>query len=124
MPSDVMPTAALVLGVVSDAAEFENLASEWDRLVLAAPRPSPFLLHGWVSAWWRHFGSGATLAVVCARRDGRLVGLAPMFIKREHGLRVCRLLGAHESALGDLLVDPSDDDEIADPLMRPCPSVG
>lgn len=107
----------LTLSVVSDADGLRALGPDWDRLVLAAERPSPFLLHDWVTAWWRHFGAGATLAVVTATRDSTLVGLAPMFIRRHHGLLVCRLLGGHESALGDLLVAGDDDGSIARALL-------
>jgi CelD/BcsL family acetyltransferase involved in cellulose biosynthesis len=108
----------LELSVVSDLEGLDALRPGWDRLVLAADRPSPFLLHDWVVAWWRHFGEGATLAVVTATCDGVLVGLAPMFIRRRHGLRVCRLLGDHECALGDLLVARSDDGSIARALLK------
>lgn len=107
----------LTLSVVSDAEGLRALGADWDRLVLAADRPSPFLLHAWVTAWWQHFGAGATLAVVTARRDATLVGLAPMFIRRHHGLLVCRLLGGNESALGDLLVAPGDDGSIGRALL-------
>jgi CelD/BcsL family acetyltransferase involved in cellulose biosynthesis len=107
----------LTLSVVSDADGLHALRPGWDRLVLAADRPSPFLLHDWVTAWWRHFGAGATLAVVTATSDSTLVGVAPMFIRRHHGLLVCRLLGGHESPLGDLLVARGDDGSIAQALL-------
>jgi CelD/BcsL family acetyltransferase involved in cellulose biosynthesis len=107
----------LMLSVASDADGLRALGPGWDRLVLAAGRPSPFLLHDWVTAWWKHFGAGATLAVVTAARDGALVGVAPMFIRRYRGLLVCRLLGGHESALGDLVVEQGDDGSIARALL-------
>jgi 2-polyprenyl-6-methoxyphenol hydroxylase-like FAD-dependent oxidoreductase/CelD/BcsL family acetyltransferase involved in cellulose biosynthesis len=107
----------LTLSVISDANGLQALGPDWDRLVLAAERPSPFLLHDWVTAWWRHFGAGATLAVIVARRDSTLVGLAPMFMRRHRGLLVCRMLGGHESALGDLLVARDDDGSIGRALL-------
>ena len=112
-----MTRADLTIAVVSDAQGLQALAPDWDRLVLAAARPSPFLLHAWVTTWWQHFGAGATLAVITATRDSKLVGVAPMFIRRHRGLLVCRLLGGHESALGDLLVAPDDDGSIARALL-------
>jgi CelD/BcsL family acetyltransferase involved in cellulose biosynthesis len=106
----------LTLSVVSDADGLHALGPDWDRLVLAADRPSPFLLHDWITAWWRHFGAGATLAVVTARRDSVLVGLAPMFIRRDRGLLVCSLLGT-QPPLGDLLVARGDDGSIGRALL-------
>jgi CelD/BcsL family acetyltransferase involved in cellulose biosynthesis len=108
----------LELSVVSTAEGLAALAPEWDTLVHAAARPCPFLLHGWVTAWWRHLGAGSTLAVIAARRGGTLVGIAPMIIQKRHGLRACRLLGGAESALGDLLVTRDDDHAIARALLQ------
>lgn len=112
-----MTSDDLSVSVVSDVDGLLALGPDWDRLVLAAARPSPFLLHAWVTAWWQHFGAGATLAVITASRDLQLVGVAPMFIRRHRGLLVCRLLGDHESALGDLLVTKGDDGSIARALL-------
>ena len=117
MTAGTLSGSGLDLDVVRDGTELQSLAHEWDALVVAASRPSPFLLHGWATAWWRHFGAGSRLAVVTARRDGRLLGIAPMFIARHRGLRVCRFLGGHESALGDLLVSDPLDDAIPAALM-------
>ncbi len=103
------PGLGLTLGTVSSAAELEALSGEWDKLVRAMPRPSPFLLHGWIVEWWREFGDGAQLAVSVARRDGRLVGAAPVYVRRSQGLRVARFLGGHESALADLLLARDED---------------
>ena len=87
----------------------ESLGAEWNLLVEAMPRPSPYLLHGWLVEWWRHFGAGSHLAVVVARRDGRLVGAAPLFVERSHGVRVARFLGGNDSALADLLLAAGED---------------
>jgi CelD/BcsL family acetyltransferase involved in cellulose biosynthesis len=95
---------ACTVETITTAAGLEALAADWDALVLAMARPSPFLLHGWLVEWWRHFGEGRTLAVAVAKREGRLVGAAPVYVARSRGVRVARFLGAHESSLGDLLL--------------------
>jgi CelD/BcsL family acetyltransferase involved in cellulose biosynthesis len=95
----------------------ESLAGEWDDLVRGMRRPSPFLLHGWILEWWRHFGAGARLTLSVARRDGRLVGVAPMYTRRRGGLRVVRFLGGHESALADLLVADGEPETTARGLV-------
>lgn len=112
-----MTPTKLTMSVISDAAGLEALAHEWDPLVLAAARPSPYMLHVWVTAWWRHFGMGSALAVITARRGSTLVGIAPMFIRRQRGLRTCEFLGSYESALGDLLIGPGDDGSVAKALL-------
>lgn len=108
----------LTVGHLSDPGALDTIAGAWDALVRAAPRPSPFLLHRWVTVWWRHFGRDATLAVVTVRREQTLVGLAPLFIQRQRGLRVCRFLGGHESALADLLIGEGEKAEVADAVLQ------
>lgn len=107
------PSSALVIETIETIDALEAAEEGWDALVLAMPRPSPFLLHGWLTEWWRHFGAGARLTVVVARRDGRLVGVLPAYVRRERGLRVARFLGSHESALADLVARPDEDPETA-----------
>jgi len=107
-----------VVETVQSPDRLEALAPEWDTLVRAMARPSPFLLHGWLVEWWRHYGgAGERLAVVTVRRQGRLVGAAPLFVRREKGVRTARFLGAHESALADLLI-AEDEPESTARLLR------
>jgi CelD/BcsL family acetyltransferase involved in cellulose biosynthesis len=93
---------------VSTLADFERLAG-WDELVLAMPRPSPFLLHDWLREWWRHFGGERELAVHVAYRGDRLVGALPLSIRRQRGLRISEFVGGTWAALADLLVTPGEE---------------
>jgi CelD/BcsL family acetyltransferase involved in cellulose biosynthesis len=102
-----------MIEIVDDAAGFAELAGEWDGLVRAMPRPSPFLLHGWLSTWWEHHGDGAQLRVLVARRDGRLEGALPLCVRRRGGVSVLRFLGEGDSALADVLLAPGADPALA-----------
>jgi CelD/BcsL family acetyltransferase involved in cellulose biosynthesis len=86
------------------------------------PRPSPFLLHLWLSAWWRHFGEGSELAVPVARRDGRLVAALPLLVRPHLGLRTARFLGGRQSALADLLLSPGEDPSVGVALAARVPA--
>lgn len=103
----------LTLETISDGEAFATLDGDWDRLVRAMPRPSPFLLHGWLREWWRHYGDGGTLAVHVARRGGVLVGALPLCVQSRRGLRVLMFLCGRHSALADLLVAPGEDEAAA-----------
>jgi CelD/BcsL family acetyltransferase involved in cellulose biosynthesis len=96
--------AELTLGTITSASAFESLADDWDRLVRASPRPSPFLLHAWLTDWWRHYGEGGELTVYVAHRGGTLVGALPLCVRKSYGLRVLSFLGG-DTALGDILVN-------------------
>jgi CelD/BcsL family acetyltransferase involved in cellulose biosynthesis len=99
----------LEIATISSIEEFSELADQWDGLVRAMPRPSPFFLHCWLEQWWRHYSAEGKLCVVVARRDGRLVGALPIYVRRRRGLRILEFLGADQSALADALLAPSED---------------
>ena len=103
----------LAFETATTEAELAALADGWDDLVLAAPRPSPFMLHSWILECWRDVGEGVELAVHVARRDGRLVAALPLWTRRQNGLRVTEFVGGQASALADLLLANGEDDATA-----------
>jgi CelD/BcsL family acetyltransferase involved in cellulose biosynthesis len=104
--------------VISSESGFAELREGWDDLVRAMPRPSPFLLHGWLREWLRHYGGESELAVQAAFRDGRLVGAFPLFRKYWRGLRVARFLGGAHPSLADLLLAPGEDGAVGAALLE------
>jgi CelD/BcsL family acetyltransferase involved in cellulose biosynthesis len=114
----VITGSATSIERVSTGEAFEALAAEWDDLVRAMPRPSPFLLHGWLAEWWRHYGEGAELAVAVARQDGRLVGALPLIVQRRAGLRVASFMGDRLAVLPDLLLSEDADSSVSSLLTE------
>jgi CelD/BcsL family acetyltransferase involved in cellulose biosynthesis len=111
-------SGGLTLETVSSNDAFARLSGEWDGLVRAMPRPSPMLLHGWLREWWCEYGDDGRLAVQVAYEDGRLVGALPLCVRPWRGLDVLSFLGGDQSALADLLVDPSDGAVAANALVE------
>jgi CelD/BcsL family acetyltransferase involved in cellulose biosynthesis len=72
-------------------------------------RPSPFLLHGWLLEWWRHYGGKRRLAVQVATRGDRLVGALPLCRSRRFGVRVTEFIGGTRAPLADLMMAPDED---------------
>jgi CelD/BcsL family acetyltransferase involved in cellulose biosynthesis len=101
--------AGVRIETISSESEFARLAGSWDELVRAMPRPSPFLLHGWLLEWWRHYGGEDRLTVHVAYRGSRLVGALPLCVRRRFGLRVTEFVGGTWAALADLLVAPGEE---------------
>ena len=96
--------------------EFAASQAGWDELVVALPRPSPFLLHGWLMEWWRHNGAGQRLAVVVAVRDGSLVGAVPLAIRRRFGLDVAGFVGGADAGIVDILVAADEPEQTGNAL--------
>jgi CelD/BcsL family acetyltransferase involved in cellulose biosynthesis len=109
--------APVALDTVTTGDAFEALAGEWDGLVRAMPRPSPFMLHAWLAEWWAHYGDGAELAVHVARRESRLVGALPLVVRRRTGLRVATFMGGRLSVLPDVLLAPGEPESTAVALV-------
>jgi CelD/BcsL family acetyltransferase involved in cellulose biosynthesis len=113
-----IPVSTTTTATVSTANELASLAGEWDALVRAMPRPSPFLLHGWLDEWWRHYGEGRQLAIHVADCDGRLVGALPLVIESRARLRVASFVGGRVAVLPDLLLAPGAPPDTAERLLE------
>ncbi len=103
---------------VDDEAALAALAPEWARLAATAAEPTLFASPAWVRTWWAHFGAGRRLSVVGARRDGRLVALAPLCTRRGAGVRVREFLGSEEADLGTLLLAADEAATLGPALAR------
>jgi CelD/BcsL family acetyltransferase involved in cellulose biosynthesis len=97
------------------AEQLDLLQTEWDELVLAMRRPTPFLLHGWVRAWLRHRAGDAEAAIHIARRDGRLIAALPLLVSKRKGLRIAGFVG-QDHPFVDVLLAPGEGAETVNAL--------
>ena len=67
---------------ISDVAAFDAIRDEWTRLLEAVGTRALYARHDWLRAWWDGFGRTGDLRVGLVRREGRLVGAAPMMCSR------------------------------------------
>jgi CelD/BcsL family acetyltransferase involved in cellulose biosynthesis len=69
---------------IKNLEELEALSEEWNELLAESITNVPFLRNEYLSAWWQTRGGGewehAELTTVTARREGVLVGIAPLFV--------------------------------------------
>ena len=88
-------------------------AQEWNDLLKESVSDTPFLRHEYQRGWWEHRGGGewqnAQLVLVSAREDGRLIGIAPLFVAEYEGKSALLLVGSIEiSDYLDLIVRMDD----------------
>ncbi len=95
--------------------EFNALEKEWNDLLSESAIHVPFLRHEYLTAWWQGLGGGewkqGDLFVVIARgADGKLVGVAPLFLtNNREGQPALMLLGSIEiSDYLDVIARPAD----------------
>ena len=81
--------------------DFSELnAQEWNDLLKESVSDTPFLRHEYQRGWWEHRGGGewqnAQLILISAREDGKLIGIAPLFIAEYEGKNALLLIGSIE----------------------------
>ena len=95
--------------LITTRAEFDTLAGDWNSLFARCGRSThAFQTFNWCSHWADHFLGGErdpTLAIVTARRRGRLVLVAPLVVERFAGLKIVTWLGAPVSQYGDIIAE-------------------
>lgn len=103
-----MINAEWVTGKVLD----DTLSSEWNHLVDLSPTGTIFQRFGWISEWRRTRPATDDLAVLLMRHDGKLVGIAPLFIPTSGRWRYLRMLGEVNSDYCDILFDPDHEESV------------
>lgn len=63
--------------------DLDRLESEWRALLPRCREKWVFFWPTWLRVWWQEFGAGRELMLLSVRRDGQLVGVAPLM--REDG---------------------------------------
>lgn len=81
VPQDGAPSGtAMSIRLVTTEEEFTALKEGWQELQAANPNHTPFQSWEWNFAWWRHFGTPGRLRLFVVEADGRLIGVAPLFL--------------------------------------------
>lgn len=102
---------------ITSSGELEALRPEWSSLWDRCPQATPFQTPEWLWAWWRHLFRGGKLWTLALRDNGRLAGLAPLFIYGEVTRRAA-MVGAGITDYHDILVEPGIAREGADLILR------
>ncbi len=97
----------------------KQLRGEWEQLWESVPRATPFQSPHWLMPWWKYFGQG-DLWVLALRAEGRLTGVAPLFIHRklDSSLREVLWIGNGISDYADALLAPGWEELGAQALTR------
>lgn len=100
------------LAVISSVAEALTLEADWRSLEARTPEATSFQSFDWCRAWLEGSeaaGAPETLRIVTLRRNGRLVLLWPLAVRRVWGFRVAHWLAEPLTQYGDVLVEASSD---------------
>lgn len=79
------------ISVVADSRALEGLREEWGDLLEGCTGATIYQTWEWNDAWWKHFRAGKRLYLLQARRNGRLIGIAPFYVSRHYNMPLRRL---------------------------------
>ena len=104
--------------LLTDADGFDTLRNEWDALAEEA-EATLFQTWEWQRAWWRRLGRGR-LRLWTLRRNGRLIALAPLVLRRHFGLPLRELVfcGTGVSDYLDVVCRPEDAESAGRRLLQ------
>ena len=101
----------------------DELEPEWNSLLSESSSHVPFLRYEYLKAWWQTRGGGewpqdAQVVIIAGRENGRLVGIAPLFLADWEDKPSLLLLGSIEiSDYLDLIARPEDTDAFVAALL-------
>ena len=109
--------------LVRDTEELLKLKEPWQALCDSLENSiSAFASFEWYEAWWRHYSGGATLHMITMWDADRLVGIAPLMLRRVtiHGLPLTALcfMENNQSLNNDFIVSPADRELFFHELLR------
>jgi CelD/BcsL family acetyltransferase involved in cellulose biosynthesis len=117
-------TEMLLAGCDVQARLCQNLQDQplgraaWNKLLQQSETRSVFLTWQWLSTWWECFSEGATLFTFAVERDGELVGIAPLVVRRERGTRYVEFLGIGSSDYCDFIASEDDKPEVVRTVLE------
>jgi CelD/BcsL family acetyltransferase involved in cellulose biosynthesis len=102
----------MTIDVIDSVEGLEALRPEWWELFKCCPGATPFQSPQWLVPWTRHLYGGGEIWVLAIRKDGKLVGFAPLFCWGT-SKRSVSFLGAGISDYGDFLFAPELENDCA-----------
>lgn len=105
-----------MIEVVTSDAGLHRVRAEWAALWRSQPRASPFQSPEWLLGWWRRFGTGQPVLSLL-RREGRLLGVLPLYVLDEPPARKLLPIGVGITDYFDLLLAPDAPEGAAGALL-------
>jgi CelD/BcsL family acetyltransferase involved in cellulose biosynthesis len=103
-----------------ESGGFWALRPEWNDLVHRGCCDTVFLTWEWQSTWWKHLGEGNLLLLgFRAEKDGRLIGIAPLFCTQTDDRKsILNLNGCRDvSDYLDLIIEVGQEDAVYRALL-------
>ncbi|MBI5747769.1 MAG: GNAT family N-acetyltransferase [Nitrospinae bacterium] len=88
------------ISLIEDEIGFKKLCNEWNELLADSTINSIFLTYEWLFTWWRCFKNDRRLLIIIVRKNGMLIGIAPLMVKN----KVVEFIGTPSNDEADFIV--------------------
>lgn len=82
---------------IDKESDLFSMKEIWNQLLSESKSETVFLTWEWLTSWWKAYGNGCKLFILRISKDGRVIGLAPFYMRKitKYGLsyRTLALLG-------------------------------
>ncbi len=95
--------------------ELERLEPDWRALLPRAAMSKVFASPSWLRVWWQEFGAGRDLILLSVRKDGELVGVAPLM---RDGDRLCFAGDTEVCDYMDFISAPGEEEAVIAAVLR------
>lgn len=99
-------TGPFTCRVIGETSELQSIAPQWWALWRSSPDATPFQSPAWLLSWWTTFAPGKACVFV-VQLNGRLVGLAPLYLEQGQQRRRVRPMGFPLTDYYDFLIAPN-----------------
>ena len=108
MRDDRAEAGQIIIDTISTLPLFKDLEGVWNDLLGRSGSDNPFLTFEWLVSWWEAFGRRRDLLVLVARKNGDIIGIAPLMGHRSFmpGCKVpgVEFIGAPDADYHDFIV--------------------
>jgi|GEM_PF-2808790 len=105
--------SAINITIIENINDFEALKNDWNKL---AEGLAPINSFEWMFIWWKNFKSNNELKILVAKKNEKIVGIAPIYVENTKALKFLKFrklcfLGGEISDYLDFLIEKSSDRE-------------
>lgn len=103
---------------VTSAKDLTNLKYEWSMLLKKSKSDNIFLTHQWVSTWWKYFGNGCKLKIILVEENNKLIGIAPLMLKKFYFLNLLKFIGGPHSDYHDFILLSGEERRTLEAILK------
>lgn len=94
---------------------FSSIAPDWAMLQAKSPKSDIFSSPEWSRVWWQHFGSDFILRLSSVRKQGEVIGIAPLLTRNN----TAHFIGSDDVCdYLDFIVKPGEEDNFFKSLLE------